>query len=199
MKLLLATHNQGKIRELKEMVSDLQVEWLNLDDFRSAITVAETGETFEENAILKANAYAAESGLLTLADDSGLEVDALGGRPGVHTARFGGPDLTPEQRYLLLLDKLQNVPLAERGARFRCVMALATPEGLLGTASGVCEGAIALAPAGDGGFGYDPVFYMPAYQKTMAQLPAKVKRQISHRGRAFVAIMPLLRRALGEA
>lgn len=199
MKLLLATRNQGKIRELIEMVDDLQVEWLSLDDVRSSLTVAENGETFEENAILKAKGYAAESGLLTLADDSGLEVDALGGRPGVHSARFGGPDLTPEQRYLLLLDELKEVPPVKRGARFHCVMALATPERLLGTADGVCEGKIALAPAGQGGFGYDPVFYLPAFQKTMAQVPAQVKRRISHRARAFAAIMPLLRQTLQEA
>lgn len=198
MKLLVATRNMGKVREFAGMLGDLQVEWLSLDDVQLSLEVAETGETFEDNAILKANGYAAETGLLTLADDSGLEVDALHGRPGVHTARYGGTGLTPEQRYILLLGEMKDVPVSRRQARFRCVVALASPVQLLGTASGVCDGRIALEPAGEGGFGYDPVFFLPGWQKTMGQLPAVEKQRISHRGRAFTEITPLLRRALSE-
>jgi XTP/dITP diphosphohydrolase len=198
MDLLVATRNKGKVRELADMLSDLQVDWLTLDDIALSAEVAETGDTFRENAILKANGYASASGLLTLADDSGLEVDALGGRPGVHTARFGGPGLTPVQRYERLLSELQQVPWAQRTARFRCVVALANPAGLIGTAEGTCEGLIANEPAGDGGFGYDPVFYLADRHKTMAELPAEVKHKLSHRGQAFARIAPLLRRSLGQ-
>jgi XTP/dITP diphosphohydrolase len=193
VKLLVATRNKGKVAELADMLADLDIEWLGLEDIPWAEDVAETGRTFEENAILKATGYAAQTGLLTLADDSGLEVDALGGRPGVHTARYGGTGLTPVQRYKLLLEELKVVPWANRQARFRCVVALATPKAVVGTESGVCEGMIALEPAGEGGFGYDPVFYLPERQKTMAQLPAAEKHLISHRGRAFAAMTPLLR------
>lgn len=198
MQLLVATRNLGKVRELADMLSDLQVGWLTLDDIALSAEVAETGATFKENAILKASGFAAASGLLTLADDSGLEVDALGGRPGVHTARYGGPGLTPEERYQRLLVELKQVPWAQRTARFRCVVALASPRRLIGTAEGVCEGMIAHEPAGQGGFGYDPVFYLVEQQKTMAELPAEVKHQISHRGQAFARIAPLLRRSLGH-
>jgi XTP/dITP diphosphohydrolase len=192
MKLLVATRNAGKVRELASMLADIKVDWLSLDDISLTNQVAETGSAFAENAILKANEYAQASQLLTLADDSGLEVDALDGKPGVHTARFGGPGLTPQQRYLLLLRELEHIPQSQRTARFRCVVAVSLPEGLVGTAEGVCEGLIAMRPSGDGGFGYDPVFYLPEYGKTMAELPAYVKQRISHRGLAFASIKPLL-------
>jgi len=198
MKLLVATRNEGKVCELTDMLTDIRVDWLSLNDISLTHEVAETGSTFAENAILKANEYAQESKLLTLADDSGLEVDALDGRPGVHTARFGGPGLTSEQRYQLLLSELEHVPQAQRTARFRCVVAVSWPEGLLGTAEGVCEGVIAMRPAGEGGFGYDPVFYLPERGKTMAELPATVKRRISHRGLAFASIKPLLQQLFGN-
>ncbi|RMG90390.1 MAG: XTP/dITP diphosphatase [Chloroflexi bacterium] len=199
VKLLVATHNKGKVREYAEMLSELDVSWCNLDDVGVTEDVPETGSTFAENAILKAQAYARLTGLLTLADDSGLEVDALGGAPGVYTARFGGEGLSHEERYRLLLMRLADVPWAKRGARFRCVIALAGVGGvLLGTAEGVCEGMIALEPAGEGGFGYDPVFYLPERKKTMAELPSSVKHQISHRGRALRQIAPLLQRVIRE-
>ena len=159
--------------------------------------VAETEDTFRGNAVLKATAYAQQTGLLTLADDSGLEVDALDGRPGVLSARYGGPGTTAVDRYQLLLAELRDVPAERRTARFHCVTALAAPNGeLIGTADGVCEGVIALEPSGVGGFGYDPVFFLPPYGLTMAQLDAAEKNRISHRGRAAAAIAPLLRRAL---
>lgn len=191
--LLVATHNRGKVAEFAEMLADLEVDWVGLDDVGISQDVAETGLTFQENAELKALAYAAQTGLLTLADDSGLEVDALDGQPGVYTARYGGAGLSHQERYELLLRNLAGVPEAERTARFRCVIVLARPEGMMGTAVGVCEGRIAFVPAGSGGFGYDPVFFLPDRNLTMAQLPSAVKHQISHRGRAVRAILPLLR------
>jgi XTP/dITP diphosphohydrolase len=194
--LLVATHNQGKVVELAELLADLDVTLAGLDDLGITGEVEETGSTFRENAILKAETYAGHSGLLTLADDSGLEVDALDGRPGVYTARFGGEALTAQERYLFLLKQLAGVPWEERGARFRCVVALARPEGLVGTEQGVLEGRIALGPSGEGGFGYDPVFYINEQGRTLAELPAAVKNRISHRGRAVTAIRPLIRAEL---
>ncbi len=192
-KLLVATHNRGKVAEFADLLQDMEIDWLSLDDVGIAHEVPETGRTFGENARLKAQTYAAMTGLLTLADDSGLEVDALGGAPGVYTARYGGAGLTHEQRYRLLLQNLANIPWEERRARFRCVVALAAPDGtLLAEADGVCEGFIAWEPAGDGGFGYDPVFYLPEYGQTMAQVSSATKHQISHRGRALRAIVPQL-------
>jgi len=194
-RLLVATHNKGKVAEYADILGDLAIEWLTLDEAGVGEDVAETGATFRDNAILKAVAYARQTGLLTLADDSGLEVDALGGEPGVYTARYGGPGLSAVDRYRLLLRNLRDVPPERRTARFHCVVALAGPDGeLLGTADGVCEGVIAAAPAGEGGFGYDPVFYLPERGLTMAQLDAAEKHRISHRGRAAAAIAPLLRR-----
>lgn len=194
--LLVATHNKGKVAELAEMMQDLSVNWLSLDEAGVTMDVDETGQTFRANAELKATTYAAVTHFLTLADDSGLEVDALGGEPGVYTARFGGPGLTPKERYELLLAKLADVPWEQRTARFRCVIALAGESGIIGTAEGTCEGMIAWQPAGEGGFGYDPVFYLPDRGLTMAQLTAAEKHQISHRGRAVAAIAPLLRQTL---
>lgn len=198
-KLLVATHNQGKVVEFAEMLADLAIEWLSLDEVGVEKDVDETGSTFHENAILKAQTYARMTGLLTLADDSGLQVDALNGDPGIYTARYGGAGLNHEGRYQLLLKNMQDIPWPQRTARFRCVIALAGPDGtLLGTEDGVCEGMIALKPAGGGGFGYDPVFFLPDREKTMAQVGSAVKHTISHRGRAMQAIEPLLRRVLAD-
>ena len=196
-KLLVATHNQGKVVEFAEMLQDLAIERLSLDDVGVTQDVEETGSTFRENGVLKAKTYAAETGLLTLADDSGLEVDALGGAPGVYTARYGGAGLTAVQRYQKLLADIKNIPDPQRTARFRCVIVLAGPDGtILGESEGVCEGRIAQAPVGDNGFGYDPVFYLPQFNQTMAQIPASQKHQISHRGLAVQAILPRLRELL---
>jgi XTP/dITP diphosphohydrolase len=198
-KLLVATQNKGKVTEFAGMLSDLELDWLSLADLNTSQDIAETGHSFRENAIIKAQAYARLTGYLTLADDSGLEVDALQGRPGIYTARYGGPGLSHAQRYHLLLRELKDIPWPERSARFRAVIALVAADGsLLGTAEGVCEGVIALEPAGDGGFGYDPVFYLPDRGQTMAQVGSAVKHQISHRGRAMKSIEPLLRRVLSD-
>lgn len=193
-RLLVATHNKGKVAEYADILGDMAIDWLTLDDAGVTEDVDETGATFRDNAILKAQAYARQTGLLTLADDSGLEVDALGGQPGVLTARYGGPGLSAADRYRLLLANLSNVPAERRTARFHCVVAVVAPDGaLLGTADGVCEGVIAWEPVGEGGFGYDPVFFLPGREQTMAQLDAAEKHRISHRGRAAAAIAPLLR------
>ncbi len=195
-KLLVATHNQGKVAEFAEMLADLQVEWLSLADvgLGKETAVAETEHTFAGNAILKARAYAQQTGLLTLADDSGLEVDALDGAPGIYTARYGGTELTHVERYQYLLQNVQDIPWEKRTARFRCVIALADPHGdIITTAAGTCEGIIALESAGEGGFGYDPIFYLPDRGQTMAQVGSTVKHQISHRGQALHALAPKLK------
>lgn len=197
MDLLVATHNQGKVRELSAMLADAGVTCLSLADAGIMHDVEETGVTFLANATLKATAYARLSGMLTLADDSGLEVDALGGAPGVQTARFGGPGLDQPARNALLLEKLAGVHGPARSARFRSVVVLAGPDGaVLASAEGACEGQIARSPAGDGGFGYDPVFWLPERSCTMAQLTPEQKHAISHRGHAFRRIEPSLRQAL---
>ena len=195
-KLLVATHNAGKVRELVEILGSVSADVRSLADLGITLEVEETGKSFEDNAVMKAEKYASVSGILTIADDSGLEVDALAGQPGVHTARYGGEGLTAEQRYLRLLKAMVDVPVDMRSARFRSVVALARPEGLVGTAEGTCEGTIALHPAGSVGFGYDPIFYLPEKGKTMAELTPESKQLISHRGRAMTSIMPLLQREL---
>ena len=196
-KLLVATHNPGKVREYQTLLADLPLEVTYLDAEGITLEVEETGHTFAENAVLKATTYARASGLWTWADDSGLEVDALSGAPGVYSARYGGPGASDADRYRKLLDALTGVPWARRTARFRCVVALVTPTDVPGTsevpgtwsssvqtADGACDGIIAFGPAGNNGFSYDPVFYMPDRGLTMAQLPAETKHEISHRGRA---------------
>lgn len=193
-KLLLATRNEGKVREYRQLLASLPLRVTYLDAEGVDREIGETGSTFADNAIQKARGYARASGLLTLADDSGLEVDALGGEPGVHSARYAGEEATDEQRYRLLLERLRGVRWEDRTARFRCVIAVAEPGGEIYTAEGVCEGMIALGPEGKGGFGYDPVFYLPERHKTMAQLEPEVKNRISHRARAARKIRPVLAR-----
>ena len=182
--LLIATHNAGKLREYAEIFADLAATLVSLRDEGITESVAEDRDTYLENARRKALSYARISGLLTLADDSGLEVDALDGAPGVHTARYAGPRATDEERYRLLLQNLEGIEWEKRTARFRCVTCIATPRGQTFVGEGVCEGYIAYEPRGTGGFGYDPVFYLPEYDCTMAELPAEVKNRISHRARA---------------
>ncbi len=183
-KLLIATRNPGKLREYGQLYGDLPLLLTDLSREGIAHEVTETGASFEENAVLKAQEYARISGLLTLADDSGLEVEALGGEPGVRSSRYAGAEADDEHRYLLLLERMEDLPWGERHARFRCVIAIAEPGGETYTAEGTCDGVIALAPQGDHGFGYDPVFYLPEHDQTMAELLPEVKNRISHRARA---------------
>jgi XTP/dITP diphosphohydrolase len=195
--VLLATRNPGKLREYESLLQGLPVRWRLLSDLGIDTEVEETGETFEENARLKALAYTRESGLPTLADDSGLVVDALGGAPGVRSARYAGPSASDEDRYRMLLRNLEDVPDEERDARFVCVVAVALPDGMLKTAPGTVEGRITREPRGTGGFGYDPVFWVTEMGCTMAQLDTGDKNRVSHRGRALAALRPELVRLLG--
>jgi XTP/dITP diphosphohydrolase len=183
LRLLIATHNVGKLREYELLLDGLGLSLMSLADLDITMHVEESAATFKGNAALKARAYARISGLLTLADDSGLEVDALGGEPGVHSARYGGA-MSDVERYRLLLQRLEGVQDSRRGARFRCVIAVVTPEGELHTSEGVCEGRIAHRPRGTHGFGYDPVFHLPQYGCTMAELHPETKNRVSHRAQA---------------
>ena len=182
--LLLATSNPGKIREYRVLLQDIGYSITTPEAEGIAETVTESGDTYEQNARLKAISFAKLSHLTTLADDSGLEVDALGGQPGVHSARFAGEGATDEERVGLLLARLNGVPREERTARFRCVIAIAHPGGRVDICHGECHGIIALEPKGKHGFGYDPVFYLPDLGRTMAELSADLKNQISHRALA---------------
>jgi XTP/dITP diphosphohydrolase len=190
--LLVATHNQGKIGEYRSLLSDLPLHVTWLDQEGVTFEVEETGATFVENACLKAEQYARLTGLWTWADDSGLEVDALGGAPGVYSARYGGQGLSDRDRYLHLLEALAALPPAPRTARFRCVVAIAVPNGPVYTVEGAVEGEIIDTPRGEFGFGYDPVFYMPAHGATMAELAPNIKNRISHRGQASASAAKLL-------
>ncbi len=193
VKLLVATNNTGKLEEYRHLLRDLPLEITSLGEEGINFEPEETGVTFEENAILKASAFAERSGLLTLADDSGLEIDKLGGAPGVHSARYGGTRRGEHvRRYKLVLRQLEGVPGAERTARFRCVVALATPEGQVKTAEGTIEGVIAVEPRGEHGFGYDPIFFIPEFDCTMAQLSPETKNSISHRAAAVRAALPII-------
>ena len=199
-RLLVASRNPGKIREFQRMLAGTGIEAIGLDDAGVEEEIEETGKTFDENARLKAVGYARASGELTLADDSGLEVDALGGEPGVRSARFGGPGLNDSDRTGLLLENLDSINGWQRQARYRVVLALAgpgVPDGVI-TTEGTVEGAIAHQPVGEGGFGYDPVFWLPDRARTMAQLSASEKDEISHRGvamRKMIAVIESIIRA----
>ena len=183
-KLLLATNNTGKVREYRSLLQGISFDMFTPEEIGIDIVVEEKGTTFEENARLKACALAKESRLLTLADDSGLEVDALHGEPGVMSARYAGESASDVERVKYLLSKLKDVPKEKRTACFRCVIAIAQPDGHVEFCSGECKGVITLKPRGKNGFGYDPIFYFPELDKTMAELPIEVKNRISHRGHA---------------
>jgi XTP/dITP diphosphohydrolase len=183
-RLLLATNNRGKIREYKSLLRGIPHKIVTPAEIGITTEVDETGRSFEENARLKATALAAASGLLALADDSGLEVDALGGEPGPLSHRYAGEGATDAERIDYLLSRLRNVPEAKRTALFRCVIAIAQPDGRVELCTGECRGVITGEPRGSHGFGYDPVFYMPELGKTMAELVPEEKNKISHRARA---------------
>jgi XTP/dITP diphosphohydrolase len=192
LELCVGTANRGKQRELVELLADWPCRLTLPQDLGLDLDVEETGRTFAENAAQKALAYAEAAGMPTLADDSGLEVDALGGAPGVYSARYAGPGASDEDRYRKLLAALAETPPERRTARFRCAVAIARPEGQVEIAEGKCEGTITFGPRGEHGFGYDPVFYVPAFDRTMAELPAETKNRVSHRARALQAARPLL-------
>lgn len=193
--LVIATRNAGKLREFKRLFSSLDVDVTGLDEAGIAGEVEETGRTFEENACIKAAAYGRMWAGTLLADDSGLEVDALGGEPGVRSARYGDAGFSDEERVRFLLEKMKGVPKQRRRARFRSVLAIVGPgtgaEPV--TVEGVLEGAIACQSLGSNGFGYDPVFWLPEQGRTVAQLSAEEKDEVSHRGRASRLALPVLR------
>lgn len=185
LKLLIATHNPGKVAEIGALLNGLPLEYFSLNDVGILQEIAETGDTYAANALLKAVFARRAAGLTALADDSGLEVDVLGGRPGLHTARYAGPDATHTDRWAKLLDELRGIPWEKRTARFRCTVALAAPGREPLTVEGTCEGLIAFEPSGSGGFGYDPLFFIAEHNCTMAELSEEVKNRISHRARAM--------------
>jgi len=192
MKLVVASRNHGKLKEIKAILEPLAMEVVSLEAFPSVPEVIEDGATFAENALKKAKTIAEATGCLTLADDSGLEVDYLHGEPGVFSARYAGQgqdDLANNQK---LLEKLKDVPREKRGARFRCVVALVAPDGSSYTAEGTCEGMITTHPRGEKGFGYDPLFLVPALGKTLAEMEPAVKNKISHRAQALFKMKELL-------
>lgn len=193
-RVALATRNAHKIRELERICADWPVEWVTVEDRDPSDLpdVEETGETYLENATLKAVAVAAALGIPALADDSGIEVDALGGRPGVRSARYAGEGATDEQNLRELMRAIRGIPAGGRTARYRCSAVLAHPDGTIEHADGTCEGILEASPRGSGGFGYDPIFQPAGWDETMAQLTPEQKDRISHRGRAFRALRDLL-------
>ena len=191
--ILIATGNSGKLRELTEIFQTVPVGWAGLDDFPDAHEVEETGATFEENARLKASGYAVQTGFWTLADDSGLEVEALNGAPGVLSARYGGSETTFPEKIRLLLDEVERSGSASRRARFICSMAVSDSLGNVRLAAeGECRGTLTDRPRGDRGFGYDPIFVPDGHTMTFAELPDQTKRAISHRRRAADKIIRYL-------
>ena len=193
-KLLIATTNRGKIAEYRYLFRGLPFELVTPADEGIDDKVEEGHNSMAENAQQKAVFYARSSRLITVADDSGLEVDALGGEPGIHSARYAGKGASDRDRIVYLLDKLKEIPWEERTARFRCVIAVAAPGGMLEMCEGECEGLIAFEAKGENGFGYDPIFYLPEFDKTMAELPLEIKNQISHRARAAQKAYGVLQR-----
>lgn len=193
--LVVATKNPGKLREIREMLGS-EVRLLSLTDFPDVGDIVEDGRTFEANAIKKALAAAHHTGHVSLADDSGLEVDALNGAPGVYSARFAGEEATDEQNNVKLLQLLEDTPDEQRTARFRCVIAVGAPDGSVQTAEGTAEGRILQRPRGTDGFGYDPLFLVSGLRRTFAELPSEEKNRLSHRGRALQSVFPLLSRFL---
>lgn len=192
MRLVFATHNADKVVELRHALADLPFEILCADDYPNLSEIEETGATLEENALLKARAVHGATGEAALADDTGLEVDALDGAPGVRSARYAGPDAGYERNLAKLLREMRGVPAEQRGARFRTVIAIALPGGVEHLATGSCGGRILEARRGSGGFGYDPIFLVPSAGRTFAEMTIADKGRISHRGRAMRAARRIL-------
>ncbi|MBI4621175.1 MAG: XTP/dITP diphosphatase [Desulfobacterales bacterium] len=196
MEIVIATRNEGKLREIKELIKGLQVEILSLKDIPEVPVVRECGSSFRENALMKAEVIASFTKKVTIADDSGLEVDFLKGEPGVYSARFAGEDANDGENNKELLRRLEGVPLSKRGAAFRCVIAVVTPEGKEDIAEGECRGIIQFEGRGKFGFGYDPLFFVPEYRRTFAELSPEIKNKISHRAKAMEKLRVVLKEYL---
>jgi XTP/dITP diphosphohydrolase len=187
-RILIATSNSGKLREIKELLKDLPAEFLSINDFPDTPEVEEDGYSYTENALKKAAVYSSHTSLPTIAEDSGLEVEALNGMPGMLSARYAGFNASDAERIAKLLREMNGIPEEKRRARYVCSAVFATPEGERYISEGKVEGIILTQPRGTAGFGYDPVFFVPEYKMTMAELPLEIKNKISHRARA---ILPL--------
>ena len=192
-RLVVATRNAGKLREIRAVLAPLNLEILSLDDFSEISDIVEDGATFRENAIKKAREVSLHTGERTVGDDSGLVVEALQGRPGVYSSRYAGEKATDEERCKKVLAEMAGVPEGRRQAAFVCVIAVAEPSGKTEVVEGECRGEIAFSLRGNYGFGYDPIFFLPEYGKTMAELPPEVKNRISHRGRASEKLKEVLK------
>lgn len=196
-KIIFATGNEGKMKEIRLLLEDLGVRILSLKEAGIHLDIQENGKTFEENAVIKARTVMKETGALVLADDSGLEIDYLNGEPGVYSARYLGEDTSYRIKNQNLIDRLRGVPEEKRTARFVCVIAAVFPDGRILTTRGTIEGVIGYEERGEGGFGYDPIFWLPEYGCSTAELSMEKKNELSHRGKALSAMKKELRKALG--
>lgn len=199
MDLVVATSNEGKFKEIVELLADPRLRLLPWWSLSIGPLPVEDGQTFEANAAKKARAAADLTGVVALADDSGLEIEALGGMPGIHSARFAGEGASDEERNRWILERLEGVPLDRRGARFRCVIAIAEPKGPIYLATGICDGVIAFSARGSHGFGYDPIFYLPERGCTMAELSLSVKNRVSHRAQALAEAKEILEKIIAAS
>ena len=191
-KIVFATANEGKVKEIKEILKDFPIEVVSMKEMGITAEIEENGATFEENSLIKARALVKLTGLPALADDSGLEVDYLNGEPGIYSARYLGRDTDYDYKNNYIIDKLSGAKGEERSARFVCVISLVLPDGREFVERGVVEGLIGYEQKGENGFGYDPIFYLPEYGKTSAELPPEEKNRISHRGKALTAMKKLI-------
>jgi XTP/dITP diphosphohydrolase len=193
-KFIVATKNKGKIKEIKAILSDFKIQVLSMEEVGINTDIEENGKTFEDNALLKAQEVFKATAEMVMADDSGLEVDYLGGAPGVHSDRFAGEGATDQDKNIKLLGMLHGVPFEKRTARFICAVAVILPEGNSFIVKGTCEGFIAFEPRGNNGFGYDPLFYLPQYDRTIAEISSNEKNLISHRGKALQLMVQQLKK-----
>jgi XTP/dITP diphosphohydrolase len=185
VRIILASKNEGKIREIKDMLVGMSIEVLSLNDYKNISDINEDGKSFFENALKKAQFISELTGEIVLADDSGLEVDYLGGEPGIYSSRYSGNDATDSSNIQKLLKRLEGVTIEKRGASFKCVLVLYRPDGKYWSFEGSLQGIINEEPVGNGGFGYDPVFFLPELKLTVAQIPEEFKNRVSHRATAI--------------
>lgn len=194
MKIVLATKNNHKIREIEALFDDMAIQFLSLKDFPNVPDIVEDADTFEGNALKKARAAAEWTKEVAMADDSGLQVDALNGEPGVYSSRYAGENAADKENNKKLLNEIKGIPFEKRGARYKCIIAVVFPSGEEKMAEGECKGFIAFEPKGKNGFGYDPIFYLPEYNKTMAELSPEEKNKISHRAKAICNIKKIFKK-----